>query len=442
MSSKRREWWTCCGPTGCLLACALAHNVTPHNREQMYKKRFTAWGLFKNRTQRRIAQLGSQREAGPDPIGLRGRDHDTSALLAAPRAYLNRPLPSEIALHSINSWANGIFDSTRWQWINQRSKGSGANAPVTYPSTRLYQDFALARALLVRGEGSLAGMAIRKGFWHLEDVVRGGDPAILRNLVDIFYQDFHLGEVPLINMLLYQLACLATRGLPSLHPLVQFFQQMSKMAEGDMTKIPELLRRTWRCFVETFHRRMDHSFYWMYENWAWETSVRTIDTDPEQDYGRIMEALQALALRTEDVESSAVSRSHLELLKYTKMMKSDGFYKTSAATILKALEGDVSTAMMYYPTIQMGGYVETYLKSAMVKHAMDEADWGSAEAIMRADIQKLEIVHGVASREVIRQLWSLEKVMRRAGDHEGASIVANDATKRAREYLSDVQSYL
>lgn len=411
----------------------------------MYKKRFTAWGLFKNKTQRRAGRTGhpplvkATHTAGADAVTLwYGRD------AKAPVAALGRPLSSgltdEVAIHSISTWTNGSFDSTRWLWINQRSKGSGANAPVTYPSTRLYQDFALARALLDRGEGALAGMAIRKGFWFLEDVVKGGDPAVLRNLVDIFYQGFQVTKLPLINMLLHQLAGLATRELPARHPLVQYFQFMSRSAKEEGTSLAELFSRSWRCYVEAFHRRMDHSFYWMYENWAWDTSVRSIDSDPEQDYKHITEALQALALRTEAVESTAVSRSHLELLKYTNLMRSDGFYKTSAANVLKTIENGVSRTSL--GAGQMGGYAETYVKTAMVKQAMDDGDWNAAEGIMRADIEKLEAIHGVTSREVIRQLWSLEKVMRKAGDYEGANAVSAEAIERVRGHLADVPSYL
>ncbi|KAI1843169.1 hypothetical protein JX266_010696 [Neoarthrinium moseri] len=403
---------------------------------QMYKKRFTAWGLFKNRRSRSGVDVGLPKDCRSSqtaPEQLDPRFHAPSLLCKEMVANY----PGECAVYNISSGANSNFDGTRWLWITQRSKGPVAGAPVTYTSTRMYQDFILSRALLVRGQGALAGMAVRKAFWQLEEVIQEGDPGMMRNLVDFFFFMIDSGQHDLVKQLMLQLARLTSHKLPALHPLARFFEQTSKN-DGDLA---DLLGRSWRCFVALLHRRMGHSFYWMYENWAWETTVRSIDTSPRDDYKRMTEALLALSMRTEELEVEGLSRSHLQLLKSTEMMRNDGFYKSSASAILRAIE-HISNGQDAPLDVKMGGYAESYLKTAKVKRAMDNGNWAEAEKIMRSDIQSLENVYGRGSREVIREMWSLEKVLNEAGAHDKASIVAEDAIDRAKDYLSDVGKYM
>lgn len=417
--------------------------------EQMYKKRFTAWGLSKNR--KRVPRDTT----GPD--GSMGRQDSrtgvirtTAAATTTAGSYiltLDKELigqsPAETALYSIAAWANGNFDGTQWLQTNKRlglSTSASARGPATYPSTQMYQDVALSQALLERQQGRLAGLAVRKAFWQLEEVIKVGDPGLMRNLVDIIFQMIQLKQEALLRMLLSQLTSLASHGLPPLHPLVQYFRQISKESHDDLAT---LVKTTYRCFVERFHRRMDDSFYWMYDNWVWDSSIRSIDTDPEADYGRIMEAFQALALNTEAVESSQVSRSHLGLLTNTALMRSDGFEKTSATAVLQLLNREEDELNeLDAAAIAKDPRVHVYMRTAAIKRAIDKQDWNKVSETMRSNIKRLETIYGHESREVIRELWSMEKVMRKAGNTEEADKIETDAITRIGVYLSEVPGYM
>lgn len=403
--------------------------------EQMYKKRFTAWGLSKNR--KRVIRTTK------DFDGSRRRQNGKTAVIRGTRAgeyvlTLDKELigqyPAETALYSIAAWANGNFDGTQWLQTNQRLGVSATSSgPVTYPSTQMYQDVALSQALLDRQQGRLAGLAVRKAFWQLEEVIKVGDPGMMRNLVDIIFQMIQLKHDPLLRMLLSQLTSLASHRLPRLHPLVQYFQQIPKS-----DNLAVLLKTTYRCFVERFHKRMDDSFYWMYDNWVWDSSIRSIDTDPETDYKRITEALQALSLNTEAVESSQVTRSHLGLLANTELMRSDGFEKTSATAVLQMLKQDELDA----EAKPKDPRIHVYMRTAAVKRAIDSQDWEKVNEIMKSNIERLETIYGRDSREVIRELWSLEKVMRKAGNYEEADTIEQETLQRIDLYLSEVPSYM
>jgi hypothetical protein len=406
----------------------------------MYKKRFAAYGIIKNK--RHVNTSNHAR------LGLTNRQRAHQVYPSVPNdgrfpapLLLCREMAGDYAgectIHSIASWTNANFDGTRWSWINQHTKVSGVHTPVTLPSSRMYQDFSLSYGLLRRGQGTLAGMAVRKAFWQLEDVIVQGDPALCMNLVDVCFHMTQAKQHDLAKALLRQLACIATKKLPALHPLIQFFQHISKQDEN----LELLLAQAWRCFVSHLHRRMDHNFYWMLENWAWDTSMRNIDASPQEDYNRMTEALLSLAMRTEDLETTALTRTHLRLIKSTEMMQNNGFFTNTSASILKAME-DILSGHEGIPDVKTSGYVESYLKAAKVKRAIDSGCMATAVAILQSDICDLAKVHDGASCYLIRSMWSLEKVLRESGQTDEAKIVARDGMTRVEEYLSEVSSYV
>ncbi|KAH6652387.1 Clr5 domain-containing protein [Truncatella angustata] len=398
--------------------------------EQMYKKRFTAWGLAKNRkrSNSKTPSLGDKPHAGSSITEARS----PGAKFVLRKNDMGYS-PAENAVRSIAVWVGGSFDSIQWLQSNQRLGVSSANAPTSYPSTRMYQDMALSYALLDRRQGYLAGLAVRKAFWRIEKVITVGDPGIMRNLVDIITQMLKLKQSQLLRMLLSQLANLATHRLPKLHPLSQFFHSLSKAN----TDFPAVLKTSYHCFVEKFHGGMSDEFYWMYDNWAWDTSNRPMDTDPEADYKRTTEALTILAL-AESTGAADGSNSHLQMLKSNSaLMKSEGFKKTSAAGILAKMKGQPSSNDVFGDP-----KVRTYMQTAIIRQAIDQKDWSTAREIMLGNVQMMEIQYGRNSREIIRELWSLEKVTRKAGNDEEADSLAEDALNRVNTYLSEVPGFV
>ncbi|KAK6073864.1 hypothetical protein SCUP515_06786 [Seiridium cupressi] len=364
--------------------------------EQMYRKRFAAWGLAKNRKRVRpgMGDTVTQVAQGDIVPGNSVAQGWQSQMLDNYRVAGH--VPTECALHSICAWANGNFDGPRWSQTYQRLGIPSSNGPVTYPSTQMYQDMATSQVLLARREGRLAGMAVRKAFWQLENVIHAGDPGMMRNLVDIVPQMIQSKQFPLVRMLFSQLASLASHQLPKLHPLTRYFQELAKHDDD----IADVLMTTYRCFVESFLRR-------------------------------------TLAPTTEDMEPSAVSRPHLGLLTDTEFIRRDGFEKTSAASILRLLEREEDDIEAATDPI-----VGAYMRIATIKRAIGREDWPAVRRLMDANIERLETAHGCDSREVIRELWSLEKVMRKAGNDEVADLVFEDALRRIDTYLSEVPGYI
>jgi hypothetical protein len=392
----------------------------------MFKKRFTTWGLFKNR--RRSAEpWGAERT--PD-AGYKVESHHVEHP-QCPDVLCISPIGQhfgEVALCSIKDWTNGSLDGKHWL---------GTGAYVTHPSSRLQRDFALSYALFSRGEGALAGMAVRKAFWQLEDSLKIGDAAVMRNLVDIFLTMIERKQDVLIRILLRQLACLAARDLSIHHPLTRVFRDLARNHDH----FESLLKETWRCFVDIMHRRMDLDHQWHYENWLWDSYLRVIDTDPDEDYRLMTQALQALAFGAMNVEGKVVPRSQMDVLKYTALMrKNNGSLETNS--ILKAMEDEYADRPVMGPETGMEGYMANYLKTAIIKRSLDQEHWSLAEEMILSKVRNMTMVYGEASREVIRELWSLEKVLKRAGQTEKAELIAEEARERGLRYLAEVPGYL
>ncbi|KAH8652226.1 Clr5 domain-containing protein [Xylariales sp. PMI_506] len=405
--------------------------------EQMYKKRFAAWSLSKTR-RRHAASGGDTSEKQGPVVPLEDTPDWELAPVSTCRMQKLDLQPGEAAIYCIANWTNGSFDSVAWLWGSLRAPGEDPAKPVL-PSTRVYQDFALSHALLARGQGALAGMAVRKAFWHMEEALMAGDPALLRNLVDILPQMLQRNQTQLVQTYMTHLSRLTARKLPALHPLAKFFNELAR----DDVQTLEVVRRAWQCYVEKIHHRMNEHHYWLYDQWAWETSFINMDTDPTDSYMRITEALQALALMTETVEAKPGPISHLELLKNTHMIKNNGIFRTSTLAVLEAMKENEEFPEVELPAGRlMRSHVDDYLQVASINRAIQQRKWNLAQGIMQSNLQNSEAIHGAASREAIGELWSLEKVVRMAGDEQKADLIAHDALCRVREYLAEVSSYV
>jgi hypothetical protein len=382
----------------------------------MYKKRFKAWGIFKNKRRKPDADSVPRRGSGSTEDGksydkaCHGRPPSASDDVGAkphgspvPKStrYLRviGPREGEDAFVSIANWVNANFDRPQGYWANFKPDVP-SDSPRIYPSSSMYHDFALGSALWVRGEGKLAGLAVRKAFLRLEDVFRSGDPGIVRNLLDIFFDMMRLEQAQLIKILRGYLASIAARELTANHPLARLFRYLMQ----DEVDLAFTFKQIWRCFVTNFHIRMGSQHIWLYEQWAWDSSFQVIDTDPEADRERVREALQTLALNTQFIEAMKSTRSHMELLKSTGLLNNKQSFKLSAPR---------------------GGYAQSYAKKSIVWDAIDQREWDVVEREMKADIRSLEARHGSTSPRVVRELWSLEKVLRKVGRFEKADAIGS-----------------
>ncbi|ORY71350.1 uncharacterized protein BCR38DRAFT_404445 [Pseudomassariella vexata] len=411
--------------------------------KQMYKKRFTAWSLYKNYRQFSETKSDKQR------VGRGSRSSVSSAKDRRSRGSNAHPIhipakpfgdgPAEGIITSLVEWTSAQLAGTQWH-----NGVVDVKPPQIYPSSRCYRDFSLASALWKRGNGHLAGMAVRKAFRRVEDI-RDFDPGIIRNIVDIILDMLQSKQTLLIRMLLVHYAKLSSRMLPRGHPLARFFQYLA-LSEGNLINT---LKHTTFCFGHIANRRTRLEQKWLYEQWAWDTSILDMDTELGTDHFRLKEVLRLLMykVRPKEVEGK-FPRTHLNMCKDTSLMWDFSVGQNWPGELLSTIAGQTcaptegSTATTYTQSTMdemSEAYVQIYARKAKAQQAFDEGDWASAEASMTSAIRILETVHGDMSPRVIRELWSLEKVLRKAGQARKAETVGRVAISRVEEYLSDIE---
>jgi hypothetical protein len=302
----------------------------------------------------------------------------------------------------------------------------------------MYQDFSLSHALLDRGHGRLAGMAARKAFWQLEDVVRAGDMGLLQNLIGLFRDMMEWEQDDLLRALITQLAHLARQGLPARHPLLLFF---SYLAKGNRN-VKDVMQEIWACFIHTVNPITNGEHFWIFEFWTTYWSVRNVDSDPEQDSGSVIASVHDLSLKDCNKVALQVARYHNKVLREVQLIESEELNQLIAPCNLESMACEPQNISSTLAATTPKVHRIPYLKTILTKQAMDRGEWTVAEEIMHSHIQVMEEVHGSESLQVIRELWSLEKVLTKAGDTDKATSVAKDAVGRAYQYLAEVPTYM
>ena len=182
------------------------------NSEQMYKKRFTQWGLSKN----------SKRSNCPSaPASIISESAVNNTVQAKARGYvtiLPMPLAPSLSrkdsltlatLRSVSAWSTAYFEGM-------------AHSTITRPRPTVVIDFVFAlkmvNSLLDRGEGQLAGRVTRKAFLMLESSLTLDNPALIWNLLEAMYQMTTLRQYTLCKMLLFHLSALVDRQMTRLSP--------------------------------------------------------------------------------------------------------------------------------------------------------------------------------------------------------------------------------
>lgn len=394
----------------------------------MYKKRFAAWGFAKNK--RRTRKANADTTSNVIVKGDARRKEIQSSLPQDKQIPMScAGMPFEDILYSIAAWMDGGF---------QGFHNALSNAYEIYPSTRVSQELSLANALIDRNEGQLAGMAIRKAFWQFGDVLTVGDPALLRNMVDMIVCMLRCGGESVLRTMLLYLASLATQRLPKLHPLVHFFQQLV-VGKVDVSELTQGMQTVHECTVDKLNKRLHQCPQWMWDSWIWNSCTRTMDTDPDKDLTQMMDALQSLDLNNQQSSETLCERESRDSLAGTELesMKYHVADRISLSNIPAMPEGQLE---MTLPASDQSS--KWYLGRLKIKAAVDQHDWQQAIQLVHAKVEKLEVVCGPNSLEIVRELWSLEKVVRKSGKFHEADQLANDAMARITQYLSEVQRYL
>ena len=420
----------------------------------MYKKRLKKWNIRKRAYRNSQPSTTSSTPAPtPGPINQDDAEVEEEVLRAPhsqqPDVSLVRPSSIgpyaglEIVLGSVFSWSQSKLE-THCITSDPMSKYlANPNQPPIQDSRTMYRTFELVFDLWRHGNGNLAGMAARKGFFVLEYVLADDHPDLVWHILDTIYDMVGLGHIQLLGIFLEHGAVLAHRQLPAQHPLLRILGELRKcdyQTDQGRQFVCHLLRQAWLRNVDILSERIGSivpQHLWLYEQLIWDgrTHLRR-NSDLRRREAEMTAALQKLIVshdpNTDDADSVGLRLEAL-MLEFTQMDLGDKQKAELLAVKLLERTGDSGTAT------RSSARFHAYARKMLARIHEERHDWGAAERNLRWAINKREAAHGANNNlRVIRDMWVLAGHFQRTGRQVEADQVAQDAINRATRYLEDI----
>ncbi|KAI1633695.1 Clr5 domain-containing protein [Biscogniauxia mediterranea] len=228
--------------------------------QSMYKKRISKWQLHKykrrsrpDNTQAHTSLKGDALVAHANMAGKRkiasiqmmydgsGEPKDLQTAIPPRVADVAADQTTLTILLDMQAWT---MSSTRpREWGLRETPAPEASELIKSASIKvtaqMYVTFSLAEALFARGEGRLAGKALRKAFLMLEAIIRRNDFGLEWALVDVLYDLAARGRAAVYRAMATHVAAVARLLLPPAHPLPRLADHLARY-DGDL---PTLLQR-------------------------------------------------------------------------------------------------------------------------------------------------------------------------------------------------------
>ncbi|KAM5380116.1 hypothetical protein ACJZ2D_003763 [Fusarium nematophilum] len=390
-----------------LLLYALANHIMRAFRQQMYKKRFTKWGFMKSRG--RTLERGLRQGGGRPDWNL------TIANINMPSSH-----------RSVAAVIMGIHD------LNTAALGSVSDRNGRH-STAMYSAFVLASELFSRGQGCLAGKAIRKALVLLEDGVEDETPVVVWNLVDMMYEMVVQKQNKLLQLFIDHFARLAEQRLPGEHPLVRISREMAKHRVFDSTDFLYLLDMARKCNNEMLEKHVVSLNFSKYRRLFWESCLFRMGRCPDPNSDQFLASVWLLERRGDPERQWDSTQSSIRsiLLESGCALLTDNIILQRMATQqLHDSQYDhhqLGLARISHYSRRMLAMIELHRESPVNQRelaahtAYDSGEDGSPRAI--------------------RETWYLETLLRLTGKTEAADRMGDDAVKIVKNYLEDISEY-
>ena len=263
---------------------------------QMYKKRFSKWGFYKNNTRSAANREECTKVSRRESAGLK----HVRSLQASPGLITEDDRLVFMVLTGVQTWSVSFFETVQFP------DGLQAPQPKVPTESQLRQfktkeanfAFKLVVDLLDRGHGVLAGRMARKAFLLAEDMLTLEGPALLWNLLEMMHYMVTLRQAYLFKVLLGHLMALAVDLMPKAHPLIAMLRGLRQLvaslgatssrisssstipssSASDGTKhttvisgaLPSLLKRAWTLNADILMDNFDPRLFPLYFRILWD----------------------------------------------------------------------------------------------------------------------------------------------------------------------------
>ncbi|KAF4343707.1 hypothetical protein FBEOM_2294 [Fusarium beomiforme] len=445
--------------------------------DQMYKKRFTKWGFYKNKQRNTETVRKNKTQAGKytPQTQKKKRQSDTQCqrepmILCPKQSHLETA--SLEFLTSIHGWSSLFFESLATEGLHlQNIHPSQRTAKINrYDPEGLSFAFRTIVELIQRGQGTLAGRLTRKAFLDIEPMLHVEAPLFIWNVLEIMYHMARLGQTQLLGMLLTQLIELASNLHDTTHPVIKMLKSLQKAVyfwqkDAALEKMP-LLEQAWALNADIICRNSDSRLLVMYYRLIWESSCIKLRMEqlegldkwfsaveskiPHKEYSFQQDILYSDPMTTDEAmlpkdyeitKNLCVSAiQHRCTMRFGESNMASlvrlGLLKSRVLEELKGHPSDAKSQMQSYARFQ--ARVTAYLIKVLIDVDTELGLDVDVADRMRNKIAMREFGYSSTAPQVIHDMWQLEDFLRRRGQEAEAEDIRRETYKRLEEYVNQV----
>ncbi|KFY01966.1 hypothetical protein V490_00696 [Pseudogymnoascus sp. VKM F-3557] len=457
-----------------------------HATPQMYKNRFTKWGLYKNMRQARDVSRAYQPS-----------DRIKGMLIPPTPKTARLDMVNVILLTSIRTWSYSFFEAVG-QSHNTPAEGSTQLSlllPYTehtepYDAEQTSFSFKLIAELLGRDQGLLAGRLARKAFLQVEEILMLEGPLFIWNLLEILHSIVQSNQAQLFEMILIHLLRLARSHYSDQHSIVRMLHSLWSLyrtyPDGAMQKLLEVLEQGWLLNAEIVLSNLNERFLLLYYRLIWDSVLiklaRNKLRDTDSWFSQVISKVPVGAMEDgaaahlyASVEATPDTSGDLpadyeiirtesidaiyERSKWDSLEPSSRFRVLSAlikSRILEDREGGPNklssggtdeidegrrNASVNVPSRvpRLHARILAYVTKVLMEIDIDnEVNNGVIIERLNNTIALREYGQGVADPQVICEMWQLQQLLVQEGRIQEAAQIGQDAQGRLDQYLRDI----
>ncbi|KFY62927.1 hypothetical protein V496_04337 [Pseudogymnoascus sp. VKM F-4515 (FW-2607)] len=456
-----------------------------HATPQMYKNRFTKWGLYKNMRRARAVSNAYQIS-----------DAMKGTLLPLTPETARLDAVNLILLTSIRTWSSSFFEAVG-QSHNTPAEGSTQMSlllPYTqhtepYDAEQTSFSFKLIAELLGRDQGLLAGRLARKAFLQVEEILMLEGPVFIWNLLEILHCIAQSRQAQLFEIILIHLLRLARSHYSDQHSIVRMLHSLWSLyrtyPDGGMQKLLEVLEQGWLLNAEIVLSNENERLLPLYYRLIWDSVLIKLarnklrDTDSwflrviskvpvgamEGGVGHIYASVEATpdtsgdlpadyeVLKTESI-NAIHRRSRWDYLEpssrfrvLSALIKSriiddreviqDGLSNEGTDETGNGRRSAVSNVQGKVPRLH--ARILAYVMKVLMEIDIDqEVNNGVIIERLNNTIALREYGQGVADPQVICEKWQLQQLLEQEDRLEEAAQIGQDVQRRLDQYLRDI----
>ncbi|KAI1487847.1 Clr5 domain-containing protein [Biscogniauxia mediterranea] len=437
--------------------------------QSMYKKRISKWQLHKykrrsrpNNTQslKGDALVAHANMAGKRRIASIQMMYDGSSGEPKDRQTAIPPRIADVAVDQTTRTI--LLDMQAWtmsstrprEWGLRETPPPSASELVKSASIKItaqmYVTFSLAEGLFARGEGRLAGKALRKAFLMLEAIIRRNEFGLEWALVDVLYDLAARGRAAVYRAMTTHVANVARLLLPPAHPLPRLADHLARYYDDNgAADLPTLLQRAHHSQIDAARSDPDVRRFLRAHN---PTAAAA-----EEDRRRGTTPSPSLLHDDEIRAGIRATHAEVEAMKGPLLTTTAGHPRGGGPPTLHefvqqrtrrtaALTGGrdpllvgASDRMLFSEHNAQVAAVYV-LKARAVREEVAGGRWAEAARAQRALLRAMRERTAVDYWGIIRELWALERILVRVGGGEEGELrsVRDEVMQRVTALLEDI----